>query len=110
MPSNSSYNIDVDLEVLLKRIEELEGRVQRLEEQRSQAAGGTRAADIVVAAPVPGEDEISDDTVAVITAAVAAFLGVRARVRHIRLNGSDAWAQQGRVSIMASHRWAMHRS
>jgi methylmalonyl-CoA carboxyltransferase large subunit len=45
----------------------------------------------------------------VISAAVAAFLGERAHVRQVRLVHSDAWAQQGRVSVMASHRWAVHR-
>jgi methylmalonyl-CoA carboxyltransferase large subunit len=45
----------------------------------------------------------------VITAAVAAFLGERGHVRQVRLLHSDAWAQQGRVSVMASHRWAVQR-
>jgi methylmalonyl-CoA carboxyltransferase 12S subunit len=108
MPGKSSFNIDMDLDILLRRIEELEARVQRIEEQRSVP---TQAApDLPASQPVLAEDWISDDTVAVITAAVAAYLGVRARVRHISLNGSDAWAQQGRASIMASHRWAMHRT
>ena len=40
---------------------------------------------------------------------VAAFLGERAHIRQIRLVSSTAWAQQGRVSIQASHRWAVHR-
>jgi len=38
-----------------------------------------------------------------IGAAVAAFLGKRAHVRQIRLVGSAAWGQQGRVTIQASH-------
>ena len=47
---------------------------------------------------------MSDDTLAVISAAVAAFLGKRAHVRQVRLISSSAWAQQGRVSVQASHR------
>jgi methylmalonyl-CoA carboxyltransferase 12S subunit len=39
-----------------------------------------------------------------ISAAVAAYLGVRAHIRQIRLVSTGAWAQQGRVSIQASHR------
>ena len=39
-----------------------------------------------------------------ISAAVAAYLGVRVHIRQIRLIGSRAWAQEGRVSIQASHR------
>lgn len=62
------------------------------------------------AAPPPApKEEISEEMLAVISAAVAAFLGKRAHVRQIRLVSSEAWAQQGRVSIMASHRWAVQR-
>jgi methylmalonyl-CoA carboxyltransferase large subunit len=39
----------------------------------------------------------------VIGAAVAAFLGKKAHVRQVRLLGSHPWAQQGRVTIQASH-------
>ena len=41
-----------------------------------------------------------------IAAAVSAFLGKRARVRHARLvqpTDTSAWAQQGRVFVQASH-------
>jgi methylmalonyl-CoA carboxyltransferase large subunit len=39
-----------------------------------------------------------------IAAAIGAFLGVRAKIKGIRLISTTAWAQQGRVSIQASHR------
>jgi len=39
-----------------------------------------------------------------ISAALAAYFGVRVHVRQIRLISSPVWAQQGRVSIQASHR------
>jgi methylmalonyl-CoA carboxyltransferase 12S subunit len=99
---------------LLRRIEELERRVNALEEHQDRAGFNPRqpsravpASELAVPTRAAG-DEISDDTLAIITAAVAAFLGVRAHVRTVRLQASDAWAQQGRVSIMASH--AMHRN
>jgi methylmalonyl-CoA carboxyltransferase large subunit len=38
-----------------------------------------------------------------ISAALAAYFGVRVRARQIRLISSPAWAQQGRVSVQASH-------
>jgi methylmalonyl-CoA carboxyltransferase large subunit len=38
-----------------------------------------------------------------ISAAVAAFLGVRARIRQVRLVHSSAWAQVGRMGTHASH-------
>jgi hypothetical protein len=44
-----------------------------------------------------------------IAAAVAAFLGERTHIRQVRLLTSEAWAQQGRVSVMSSHRWVTHR-
>jgi len=51
--------------------------------------------------PVP--QEISEEELTAISAAVAAYLGVRAHIRQIRLVSSRAWAQEGRVSVQASH-------
>jgi methylmalonyl-CoA carboxyltransferase large subunit len=51
----------------------------------------------VKAAPVTEEDMLA------ISAAVAAFLGVRARIRQVRLVHSSAWAQVGRIGSHASH-------
>jgi len=50
-----------------------------------------------------GQAAISEEILAVISAAVAAFLGKKPRIRQIRLLGGTAWAQQGRVTIQASH-------
>jgi methylmalonyl-CoA carboxyltransferase large subunit len=50
------------------------------------------------------EAGISEEEVLAITAALAAWLGVHAHIRHIRLIRTGAWAQQGRVTIQASHR------
>lgn len=105
---------------LLARIAELEERIGRLEAARDAAV-----VDLVAPAPlfatsrhppvatpvashVPHED-VSEEVLLVISATVAAFLGERAHVRQVRLVSSEAWAQQGRVSVMASHRWAVHR-
>jgi methylmalonyl-CoA carboxyltransferase large subunit len=55
------------------------------------------------------EEEISDEVMLAISAAVAAFLGERAHVRAVRLARSGAWAQQGRVFIQASHRIDVQR-
>jgi methylmalonyl-CoA carboxyltransferase 12S subunit len=76
------------------------------------AAGSTRDAGPAPAAAPPATipaEEISEEVLLVLSAAVAAFLGERAHVRQVRLLHSDAWAQQGRVSVMSSHRWAVHR-
>jgi methylmalonyl-CoA carboxyltransferase large subunit len=47
---------------------------------------------------------ISEEEVLAISAALAAWLGVQAHIRQIRLIRTGAWAQQGRVTIQASHR------
>jgi methylmalonyl-CoA carboxyltransferase large subunit len=74
---------------LLARIEELTRRVEWLE---AGMADGPH---------VP--TTVSPDVVLAISAAVAAFLGKRAKVRQIHLAGTTTWAQQGRAAVMASH-------
>ncbi len=110
---------------LLARIAELEERIARLEAARDAAVSGLVAAR-PLPAPLPAgaaavstvghaaaapaaREEITEEVMLVIAATVAAFLGERAHVRQVRLLASEAWAQQGRVSVMASHRWAVHR-
>lgn len=78
------------LGTLLDRLDKLDERMARLELE-------------VKAAVPPPSDEVSEELALVIAAAVAAYLGQRPRIRQIRLLGSAAWAQQGRVSIQASH-------
>jgi methylmalonyl-CoA carboxyltransferase large subunit len=106
------------------RIAELEERIARLEAARDAAVSGlvsVRSVPAPAAAapplgsarggPEPAErprEEITEEVMLVIAATVAAFLGERAHVRQVRLVSSEAWAQQGRVSVMASHRWAVH--
>jgi len=53
--------------------------------------------------PAPAEDAINEELLLVLSAAVAAYLGKRPHIRAIRLVGSNAWAQQGRVFVQASH-------
>jgi methylmalonyl-CoA carboxyltransferase 12S subunit len=105
---------------LMARVAELEARIARLEAARDATVSSLIAARPVAQplaaaaapssqlAPAPHED-VTEEVVLVIAAAVAAFLGERAHIRQIRLLASEAWAQQGRVSVMASHRWATHR-
>jgi methylmalonyl-CoA carboxyltransferase large subunit len=72
-----------------QEIDALRQRVSTLEGQAS-----TRAA----AREAPSEEDML-----AISAAVAAFLGVRARIRQVRLVQSSAWAQVGRIGSHASH-------
>jgi len=96
-----------DLRDLLGQVQaQLATLSQRLE--RLEAAAGPRP----VQAPAPAPREvagplragITEEEVLAISAALAAYLGVRVHIRQVRLVSSPAWAQQGRVSIQASHR------
>lgn len=91
------------LEAVRRELAELGERVAALER---------RAGPAVAPAPAPpatpAAEGLSEETVLVIAAAVAAFLGKKAPIRQIRLLGSAAWAQQGRVTIQASHALEVH--
>lgn len=67
-----------------------------------------------VLAPAPASDEITPEILMVLTAAVSAFLGKKARIRRARVAQhaglSSAWAQQGRVFVQASHNLPHSRS
>ncbi|MGO9467343.1 MAG: hypothetical protein ACLQIB_19720 [Isosphaeraceae bacterium] len=65
------------------------------------ARGPAQPLAAVMAAPPDGLDE---ELLSVISAAIAAFLGKKPHIRQIQLLGHAAWAQQGRVTIQASHR------
>lgn len=55
------------------------------------------------------DEEMTPELLAVITAALAAHLGIRPRIRQIILLGNGAWAQQGRATIQASHALTIQR-
>lgn len=74
---------------LREEINALKLRVITLERNAAQAAAAPAA---------PSEEDML-----AISAAVAAFLGVRARIRQVRLVHSSAWAQVGRMGTHASH-------
>jgi methylmalonyl-CoA carboxyltransferase large subunit len=82
------------IEELQAQIVVLSRQIQALEKRN----GGGAA--VAVAQPPA---EISEEELIAISAAIGAYLGVRAHIRQIRLVGTSAWAQQGRVSIQASH-------
>jgi methylmalonyl-CoA carboxyltransferase large subunit len=119
-PRKSGGNVGADL---LARIAELEERIARLEAARDATVTSLVATPPAAhahstarppaemtppAVPAPHEG-VTEEILLVIAATVAAFLGERAHIRQVRLVASEAWAQQGRVAVMASHRWAAHR-
>jgi methylmalonyl-CoA carboxyltransferase large subunit len=92
-------DLQVQIEALKVQVAELAARLPAVSPAVAEAAAAAPAVKI----PEP-EPEISEETLLAISAAVAAYLGVRAHIKTIRLVGSGAWAQQGRVFLQASHR------
>lgn len=70
--------------------------------QPAVAAQPDAAATAAAAQP----DGLDEEVILVISAAIAAFLGKKPHIRQIHVLRQDAWAQQGRVTIQASHRLA----
>jgi methylmalonyl-CoA carboxyltransferase large subunit len=101
-----------DLARLADAVEALRREVARLSERvAALEAGGTGVSPVAGRTgetPVPSADGLSEEMLLVIGAAVAAFLGKKAPIRQIRLLRSDAWAQQGRATIQASHARPAH--
>lgn len=85
------------LQALRDEVRGLAGRVAELE--GCLAAAGIRPP---LAAPAPAI-EITEDELLAISAAVAAYLGVRAHIRQVRLIQSTTWGQIGRLNVHASH-------
>ena len=117
----------VDLTKVVDALEGLRGELSRLG-QRVAALEAAAAAPVATAAAVKKEAEtkaprlapspppaqpavaegLGEELILVIGAAIAAFVGKKAHIRQIRLIGSAAWAQQGRVTIQASHALSVH--
>jgi methylmalonyl-CoA carboxyltransferase large subunit len=101
-----------ELEALIRDIRaQLAALAERVAHLEAPAAPAVAAAPTEIAkdeppaaAEAPAAPEIGEEELLAISAALAAYFGVRVHVRQIRLISSSAWAQQGRVSIQASHR------
>jgi methylmalonyl-CoA carboxyltransferase large subunit len=90
--------------------QELDSLRASLQERDGHAAPPPPApapAVVQTAAPAPAEpEEITPEILVVLTAAVAAFLGKKARIRRasvVSRGSGNSWAQQGRVFVQASH-------
>ena len=83
--------------------------VEALREEMSGLGQRVAALEAAVATAPPASssaaeaERLSEELVLTISAAIAAYLGVKPRIRQIRLLGSPSWAQQGRATIQASH-------
>lgn len=113
---SNSNDLRATLQEVLAQLATLSKRVAGLEELASMDGGESAPAPTlaVVRAPIAEpqatqsavaiEAGISEEEVLAISAALAAWLGVHAHIRQIRLIRTGAWAQQGRVTIQTSHR------
>ncbi|MDR3622025.1 MAG: hypothetical protein P4L85_21935 [Paludisphaera borealis] len=97
---------------VLKALASIQNELAKLGERvaalESSAHAKTATATTPAAAPstttkAHADESLSDELVLILGAAVAAFLGKKAHIRRIQVLGSTAWAQQGRVTIQASH-------
>jgi methylmalonyl-CoA carboxyltransferase large subunit len=88
--SISSAKVAEALESLRQEIARLGARVSALESTAQPPS-------------MPESTELDDELVMILSAAVAAYLGVKPHIRQIRLIGGSSWAQQGRATIQASH-------
>ncbi len=92
-------DIKAQLQALTERVEKIEGVKPAVAAAPAQPA----APPPPVQEQRPVEEAIPEEDLMAISAALAAYFGVRVRARQIRLISSPAWAQQGRVSVQASH-------
>ena len=86
-------DLEAELHELRQRVEKLEALVSASTQKELKP----------LAVPAPARAEIAPDILLAISAAVAAFLGKRAKIQQIRLTSTTAWAAQGRATVQASH-------
>jgi methylmalonyl-CoA carboxyltransferase large subunit len=88
-----------EIAALTQRVQALDAVRAELADLKLQVSALEQSAAKAAAAPTP----VTEEDMIAISAAVAAFLGVRARIRQVRLVHSSAWAQVGRMGTHASH-------
>ena len=91
--NDESREIATALAALRAELDRLQQRIDHLEGKLGGAA----------AVAPPEVSPVDEALVVVISAAIAALLGKRPHIRQIRLLGSAAWSQQGRIAVQGSH-------
>jgi methylmalonyl-CoA carboxyltransferase 12S subunit len=92
------------LEQMQAQLAALSERMELLEKAAPKPKEKTLAAPAPKLPPSPPKPDISEEELIVVSAALGAYFGFRVHIKQIRLLSSPAWAQQGRVSIQASHK------
>jgi methylmalonyl-CoA carboxyltransferase 12S subunit len=97
---------------LLESIESLRAEIRRLNQrisalEKRPTDGQPKPAPAMEAPKTP---PIPEDVILAISAAIAAYLGVKPHIRQIRLVASPPWVNQGRITIQASHILARHQA
>jgi methylmalonyl-CoA carboxyltransferase large subunit len=91
-------------EQVLDSIADLRAEMTELRERVATLEAAARTSSSI------GGEGLSEELILTITAAVAAYLGVKAHIRQIRLLDSPSWALQGRATIQASHALSIRHS
>jgi methylmalonyl-CoA carboxyltransferase large subunit len=112
--NSDSEALRATLQSVQAQLADLAERVSGLEKLAAPAGKAAAPAASAVAAPaaapvaqssVAKQAGISEEEFLAISAALAAWFGVQAHIRQIRLIHTGMWSQQGRVAIQASHRF-----
>ena len=115
VPESDSEDLRATLQEIVQQLADLSSRLAEVEKAVATAAAAPALAastgvEARVSEPIPTPTSvaaaagISEEEFLAISAALAAWLGVQAHIRQIRLIHTGAWAQQGRATIQASHR------
>lgn len=102
---------DRQLDTLTMTVKALQARVAEMgasEPARRQEIDRDAVAGVAENMAGADREKIQPETLAVISAAVTAFIGKKARIRSAKAlppeqHSAGAWAQQGRVTVQTSH-------
>jgi methylmalonyl-CoA carboxyltransferase 12S subunit len=107
----SSSTNNTEIAKLAETIESLCGEVARLGERTTALERALSAPTQIDHRETPQNRAVSsidEEMILAISAAIAAYLGVKPRIRQIVLVQSHPWSQQGRVTIQASRELVIH--
>lgn len=93
--------VQAQLAALTERVAQLETSGRALSSVAAMSTPSTplKPSAAKTAPATPAKQEITEEEILAISAALGAYLGVRVHIRQVRLLSSSAWSQQGRVSV-----------